>query len=514
LARGYLNQPNLTAERFIPGPFEQEEVLFKTGDLGRYLADGNIEYSGRRDHQVKVRGFRIEPGEIGSQIKGLDAVGNCVVVLREDRPGDQRLTAYYVCKDGHTVSESDVRRQLQAKLPEYMLPAIFMRLDALPLTPNGKVDRQALPKPQVDGAAETSVKPRDEFELQLTKIWEKVLGIKNIGIKDNFFDLGGHSLLAMQLFARIQKIFGKDLPLTTLFQAPTIEQLADVLRQEGWSSPWSSLVPMQHSGSKPPFFCVHGCGGIVFHMNGFARHLFPEQPLYGLKAQGLEKGQTPHTRIEDMAAFYIKEIQTVQPDGPYHLGSTGHGGAVVLEIAQQLKSQGQNVVFLALINAVALRPYSSNVSFIRSIYGGSFKYFINILVDFMRNRPLLPYIKYTFFNRVLVNWNISRRFVPMDIQREYHFRETFTNALLNYTPQVYPGRITCIICEKFSGNPQRRVRDWYDIAGGGLDIRLVPGTKEEIWRGREPYVRILAEQLKECLEEAKTNSEGFVDTKN
>jgi len=136
------------------------------------------------------------------------------------------------------------------------------------------------------------------------------------------------------------------------------------------------------------------------------------------------------------------------------------------------------------------------------------------LVDFMRNRPLLPYVKYTIFNRVLVNWNISRRFVPMNIQREYRFREAFTNAILNYTAHGYPGRITCIICEKFSGNPQSRVRDWYDIAGGGLDIRLVPGTKEEIWRGREPYVRILAEQLKECLEEAKTNSEGFVDTKN
>ena len=181
-----------------------------------------------------------------------------------------------------------------------------------------------------------------------------MLGIKNVGIGDNFFDLGGHSLLAVQLFAQIQKIFGKDLPLTTLFQAPTIEQLADVLRQEGWSSPWSSLVPMQHRGSKPPFFCVHGCGGIVFHMQGFARHLFPEQPFYGLKAQGLEKGQTPHSRIEDMAAFYIKEIQTVQPDGPYYLGSTGRGSAVVLEIAQQFKSQGQNVVFLALINAGAL----------------------------------------------------------------------------------------------------------------------------------------------------------------
>jgi NAD(P)-dependent dehydrogenase (short-subunit alcohol dehydrogenase family)/acyl carrier protein len=356
--------------------------------------------------------------------------------------------------------------------------------------------------------------PRNEQEQEIAETWQELLGIQRIGIYDNYFDLGGDSLLAVQLFARIQKIFGKDLPLTTLFEAPTIEQLAGVLRQEGWSSPWSSIVPIQHSGSKPPFFCVHGCGGIVFHIQGLARHLFPEQPLYALRAQGFEKGQTPHTRIEDMAAFYIKEIQTVQPDGPYYIGATGYGGAVVLEIAQQLKSRGQNVVFLALINALPLQGTVSNFSLIRSIYRGSFKFFFHRLTDFMRHKPLLPYVKYTFFNRVLVNWKIFDKFVPMNVHREERFRNAFTNALLNYTPQVYPGRITCFIFEKFSGNPQRRVRDWYDIAGGGLDFQFVPGTSEDIWRGREPYVRILAEKLIACLEEAQTNNEGAKDTKN
>jgi acyl carrier protein len=330
-----------------------------------------------------------------------------------------------------------------------------------------------------------------------------VLGIERIGLYDNFFNLGGDSLLAVRLFAQIQKIFGKDLPLTTLFHAPTVEQLAGVLRQEGWSSPWSSLVPMQHSGSRPPLFCTHGCGGIVFHMQGLARHLFPEQPFYGLKAQGLEKGQAPHTRIEDMAAFYIKEIQTIQPDGPYFIGSTGVGGAVGLEMAQQLKSQGQNVGLLVLINPRTLQPNLSHFSFIRSIYGGSLKYFFNRLVDFMHNRPLLPYIKYTFFNRVLVNWRIFQKFVPMNIHREYHFRGAIRDALLNYTPQVYPGRVTCFLCEKFPGNSQKRIGDWYDIAGGGLDVGFVPGTIEGMWR--EPHVQILAEKLKACLDEAQTN---------
>jgi amino acid adenylation domain-containing protein len=509
LARGYLNRPELTEKAFISNPFNDQphSRLYKTGDLGRWLADGNIEFLGRIDHQVKIRGFRIELGEVETVLSQHPDVCETVVTAREDLPDEKRLVAYFVPSQKQAPAFDDLRLYLKQKLPDYMVPSAFVPVDALPLLPSGKVDRRALPAPDEvwQEPSDSSVKPRDELELQLTKIWEKGLGIKNVGIKDNFFDLGGHSLLAVRLFAQIQKIFGKELPLTTLFQAPTVEQLAGVIRQEGWSSPWSSLVPIQHSGSKPPFFCVHGCGGIVFHMQGFARHLFPDQPLYGLKAQGLEKGQTPHSRIEDMATFYIKEIQTVQPDGPYHLGSTGHGGAVVLEIAQQLKSQGQNVVFLALINAVPLQPYLSNASFIRGIYGGSFKYFINRLVDFMRNRPLLPYVKYTIFNRVLVDWNISRRFVPMDIQREYRFRKAFTNALLNYTAHGYPGRITCIICEKFSGNPQSRVRDWYDIAGGELDVRFVPGTIEEIWRGREPYARILAEQLKACLDEAQVD---------
>jgi len=234
LARGYLNQPDLTAERFIPSPFGQEQVLFKTGDLGRYLADGDIEYLGRIDHQVKVRGFRIELGEIESQIKRLEAVSNCVVVVREDRPGDQRLTAYYVCKDGHAVSESELRRQLQAKLPEYMLPAIFMRLDALPLTPNGKVDRQALPEPEtVRPDIEASfAAPRSQTEKMLADIWAEVLNVEQVGTNDNFFDLGGHSLLMIRVHSKLQEIIDQDISMITLFQYPTVGSLCNYLSGE------------------------------------------------------------------------------------------------------------------------------------------------------------------------------------------------------------------------------------------------------------------------------------------
>jgi acyl-CoA synthetase (AMP-forming)/AMP-acid ligase II/acyl carrier protein len=232
LSRGYLDRPELTAERFIVNPFNDVSGsrIYKTGDLAKYLPDGNIEVLGRLDFQVKVRGFRIELGEIESQIKGLEAVSNCVVVLREDRPTDQRLAAYYVCKDGQTVSESEVRRQLQANLPEYMVPQHFEELSSIPLTPNGKVDRQALPKPQAAGASEQGyVAPRTEAEQEIAAVWQAVLNCERVGVNDDFFELGGHSLLATQVISRINKLFNIQLPLRRFFEAKTIEALAEVI---------------------------------------------------------------------------------------------------------------------------------------------------------------------------------------------------------------------------------------------------------------------------------------------
>jgi aminoglycoside N3'-acetyltransferase/acyl carrier protein len=243
LARGYLNQPDLTAERFILSPFRQEEVVFKTGDLGRYLPDGNIEFSGRVDHQVKIRGFRIELGEVEAVLKKHPEVEESVVVDREDPPNDKRLVAYLVLRRKPAPASHELHRFLKQSLPDYMLPSAFVFLDALPLTPSGKVDRKALPAPDQTRSepVEDLAAPRDALELQLTSTWEKVLGVRPIGVRDDFFELGGHSLLAVRLITQIEKILGKNLPLATLFQAPTVEQLAGILREQGWSAPSSTL---------------------------------------------------------------------------------------------------------------------------------------------------------------------------------------------------------------------------------------------------------------------------------
>ncbi|NEQ75872.1 MAG: amino acid adenylation domain-containing protein [Okeania sp. SIO2C9] len=342
LANGYLNREELTGEKFIPHPWkkEGEERLYKTGDLGRYQADGNIEFLGRIDQQVKVRGYRIETGEIEAVINLYPGVKEVVVVAREDNPGDKRLVAYFVSKE-KSFDTSKLRQFLQDKFPEYMVPSAFVILDAIPLNSNGKVDRNALPKPERTLLqAEEFVAPRTPIENTLALIWQDILNIKQVSIQDNFFDLGGHSILAVRLMANIEKYFGKNLPLVTLFKAPTIEQLANILDRSVDSDTWSTVVPIQPLGSKPPLFLVPGGGGNVIYYSHLARYFSSDQPFYGLQSIGLDGESEPYTRVEDIAAHNIREIQLIQPQGPYFLGGHSFGGKVAFEMAQQLKKTG------------------------------------------------------------------------------------------------------------------------------------------------------------------------------
>ena len=374
VARGYLNRPDLTASKFIPNPWSNEpgSRLYKTGDKARYLPDGNIEFLGRLDNQVKIRGFRIELGEIEAAIAQYPGVRETVVVAREDVPDRKYLAAYIVpshegaicaspygeaspTQQRNALASSELRGFLKEKLPDYMIPSTFVMLSALPLTPNGKVDRRALPKPDTahQELAAAFVPPRDTVEQQLQRIWAEVLQLPSVGVGDNFFELGGHSLLAVLLMARIEQCFGKNLPLATLFSSSTIEQLAIRLRCETDSLPWSGLVAIQSGGDKRPFFCVPGVGGNVIYLYELARHLGLSQPFYGLQALGLDGESEPFNRVEDIAAYYIEAIQTVQPSGPYLLGGHSFGGVVAFEMATQLQKQGHEVALVAIIDAIA-----------------------------------------------------------------------------------------------------------------------------------------------------------------
>ena len=500
LARGYLNRPELTVEKFIANPFSNESGgrLYKTGDLTRYLPDGKIECLGRIDHQVKIRGFRIELGEIEAVLSGHGSVGEAVALVREDEPGDKRLVAYVVPSWEQAPTTGELRRYLKEKLPDYMVPSVFMMLDWLPLTPNGKVDRRVLPAP--DSARteveETFVAPRDELEIRLTKVWEKVLGVRPIGVRDNFFDLGGHSLLAVRLFTQIEKTLERNIPLSTLFQSPTVEQLAEVLRDEAGSSRRTSIVEIQSGSSKPPFFCVHACNGPVLFYRDLARHLGSDQPVYGLQAAGLDGDGEPPSSFEEIAAHYIKEMQTIQSEGPYLLGGLGLGGNLSFEIAQQLTAQGQKVSLLAILCSRPLLPSESS----RKSSG----HYVHRLIYYLKNGQLIELLLNYILNKVRKVRRRIRRTVQWlsspQARRIQHVNNVLSRAQEKYAAEIYPGRITL-----FWGNRQNKEwpSRWSRLAGGGLDFNEVPGIHTTIVK--EPDVQVLAEKLRASLDEVQAD---------
>ena len=504
LARGYLKKPELTAQKFIPDPFGREAGarLYKTGDLARFLSDGNIEYLGRMDHQVKIRGFRIELGEIETALMECPGVKECVVLAREDAPGEKRLVAYVVAES----TGDELRRFLKDKLPEYMVPAVFVLLDALPLMPNGKTDRGALPapdrsRPELEKAF---VAPRDDLELQLAHIWEEVLGVRPVGVRDNFFELGGHSLLAVRLFALIEKRLGKKLPLTTVFQGATVEHLAGVLRQQAMPGSQSSLVAIQPGGSRRPLFLVHPAGGHVFPYVHLAQFLGPDQPCYGLQGRGVEDGQDPHTRIEDMAAHYIQALQTVQPAGPYLLGGWSMGGVVAFEMAQQLHAQGQRVALLAILDGRIPTPGetfpeedSEAILLVERYFGISFGP-IASLAELPKDEQLA----------FILEQAKSAGLVPaeLDVSQARRFVKLLRSdlwATQNYGLRHYPGRIAFFkASETLEGASSDPTMGWSEWAGGGVEVHIVPGNHANLIY--EPHVEVLAEKLTACLNQAQS----------
>jgi amino acid adenylation domain-containing protein len=362
LARGYLNRPDLTAEKFVQFSVEncqskiENSRWYRSGDLVKWLPDGSLEFLGRIDHQVKVRGFRIELGEIETALREHTAVRDALVLAREDNPGDKRLVAYLLSSNGSTPSATNLRSFLQETLPDYMVPNAFVPLEVFPISPNGKVDRRALPAPTQDLASRESrfVAPRNRVESQLAAIWESILGVGKVGVHDNFFTLGGHSLLATQVFAKIDKQIVKGLPITLLFQYPTVAQLAEVIDKQRPSESWSALVPIKEAGSRPPLYMVHGGAGHVFNYQKLADYMSDDQPFYGVQPPSWTGHRVEPPKVEELAANYVAEIRKFQPVGPYYLSGFCFGGMVVYEMARLLQEAGQDVALLALIEPSAL----------------------------------------------------------------------------------------------------------------------------------------------------------------
>ncbi|MFE1748578.1 amino acid adenylation domain-containing protein [Coleofasciculus sp. H7-2] len=512
LAQGYLNRPELTAERFIPNPFNScidkgchISTIYKTGDLARYRPDGNIEFLGRLDDQVKIRGFRIELGEIETVLTQHPTVRETVVIATEKVSGNKRLVAYIVPHQNLTPTIIELRDFLKKKLPEYMVPSAFVVLESLPLTPNGKVDRRNLPDPDNSTSLaidKTYIEPRNLTESTLAKIWSEVLNIERVSIHDNFFDLGGNSLLSITLMEQIHKQFERELPLSTLFLNPTIEGLANTLSPEIDSPSWSPLVAIQPKGSNPPFFCVHPIFGVVFPYYEFAYHLGTEQPFYGLQPLGMDGEQSPLTRIEDMAAYYIDALRVVQPNGPYFLGGWSFGGLVAFEMAQQLQKAGHKVALLAVLDTSA--PVSKN----KPSFWGGLKFLLTTGA-----RYIWPYFMDYFYliaatekyQSKLISQE-SRKRILKELKSKSILRVFKANsqAALSYVPQVYPSKITLLKnSEQNIIANQDPSMGWGDLAGG-VEIYNIPGN--HLTMLKKPHIQVLTEQLRTCIENAQVGS--------
>ena len=513
---GYINDPELTAMKFVPNPFPEisSERIYKTNDLVRYLPDGNIEFLGRIDHQIKLRGFRIELGEIEAVLGKQPGIRDAAVIVREDAPGNKRLVAYIVPKQ-ELIPIKELRSYLMNELPDYMVPSAFVTLEALPLTPNGKIDRRALPVPEQSrpDLEEAFVAPRTPTEEALAKIWTRLLKLELVGIHDNFFDLGGHSLLAVRLIRQTEKAFGKKLPLVALFQAPTIEQLAELISQSIVLPTWSSLYPIQPHGSKPPFFWVHGEDSDAF----LPRYLGPDQPLYGLRHQSADGTPALYTTVVDIAAHYLSEIRTVQPQGPYFLGGYCFGAMVAFEIAQQLKKADQEVPLLFFLDPaepnVNRSPAPSAPTPARFSNEGTslldeISRHLQNIKSLKRNEKahyvlqrVKGKIKASFIDKLLKRI-VCRAYLTLGYRippslRSRYILDVYGRAIAGYVPQVHPGRLIVFEADE-ECDPDR----WERLALGGLEIHEIPGDHTIVLH--EPYVRDWGNLLKMQIDRAQS----------
>jgi len=518
LARGYFQQPALTAEKFLPNPFASStghSRMYKTGDIVRYRPDGTIAFRGRNDRQMKLRGFRIELGEIEAALKKHPAVREAVV-LSTDTSYEARLIAYIVCSPEKVVPNTHVQDFLRQQLPEYMIPAHIIQIETLPLTLNGKLDHARLPKPgqAPSEARQERVWPRDTLELELIRLWEDLLEVRSISVRDDFFKLGGHSFLALRLMQQIERQFGQALPVITLFERPTIEHLADLLRRPSLVRQSTYLVPIKAAGTKPPLFFVHPVGGTVYCYLELAQALEKDQPFYGFQAAGLQGEREPLQTVKAMASCYIEAMKTLQPQGPYHLGGWSMGGVIAFEMAQQLHERGDEITQLILLDSqVPRRRLFKTVKtaelltdFVIHLVGSSLNgaaqsqysqqfgshdaTALHRELRQLRYEEQLPFVMERVKTLGLVPINIG-------IDQFNRFFAIFCanyKAIRSYRPRPYAGGVTIFSVEEIVATSRQGADlGWKRLAKGEIKVQTFPGDHFTLIHG--PNVRALVEHF-------------------
>ena len=488
LAIGYWKRPELTAERFVEDPQHPGRRLYRTGDIVRWLHNGTIEFIGRNDDQVKVRGFRVELGEIENALNGLPGVKDRVVMARDEMAGEKQLVAYVVPQDAAMAEEaasatlvSALREHLRAHLPEHMVPTAFVVMPAFPLNPNGKVDKKALPPPPAARPVMRArhVAARSATETALCAIWNEALGLSDVGVHDNFFDIGGHSLSGIQLLSKVEERFGRPLEYKQLFLAPTVAQMAKLLDPAGKLPRLEHLLPIQPAGTRTPIFCVHGDEANVF----LPKYLGDDQPFYAISHQGEDGSPIVQRSVEAMAAAYLTEIRQVQPTGPYLLMGYSFGGILAYELAQQLRNAGQEVGALMLLDTYDPVDYAE-------VAGREQRFYQSVKDAVVR----------------IASQAFHRRGMRLPVKlRHNYIIGTYDRLIRNYRTQPYPGRITLLRTKDTHGRPDM---GWGAHAPGGLDIRMVPGDHFNVVK--EPHVRTVADEVRSVVAERLRTPMGLV----
>ncbi|HEX9736868.1 MAG TPA: alpha/beta fold hydrolase, partial [Thermoanaerobaculia bacterium] len=454
-----------------------------------------------------LRGQRIELGDIEATLAAHPSVREAVVLCRDDG-GDPRLVAYLVPRAGASCEPPALRAFLEERLPEHMVPALFVELESLPLNPNGKADRKALgrlPLPGGEGRREGAfAAPRDVLELRLARIWEEVLGVASVGVRDDFFALGGHSLSAVRLLARIEQEQGRQLPLAAFFRAPTVEQLARLLRQHESPSA-ASLVAIRTGGTRAPLFCVHPAGGNVLSFVALADALGPDQPLYALQSRGLEGGEEPLTRVEEMAARYLAEVRAAVPHGPYNLAGWSFGGLVAFEMARQLRRQGEEVALLALLDTRAPGTgegpaedvFDDDAFWLADVAG-----FLSRLagresaVTYEELRQAAPAAQVGLFVTRLQEIDFLPPGAGEDqVRRLLRVYKANVRAAAAYEGGPYPGRVT--VLRAAAEERQDEALGWQRFSPEPVEVHDVPGDHVTVLA--RDNVPALAQRLGDCL---------------
>jgi amino acid adenylation domain-containing protein len=517
VTRGYLNRPELTAERFLADPFATapDARMYKTGDLGKWLPDGTIEFLGRNDFQVKIRGFRIELGEIEARLAEQAGVREAVVIAREDKAGDKRLVAYYTASvpDQGSVGAEQLRAYLAQKLPEYMVPAAYVRLESLPLTPNGKLDRRALPAPEFGPKdQEELVPPSDDIEERLANLWQELLGVPSIGVNHNFFELGGHSMLVARLIVQVERTFNRSLSMASVFQRPTIAQLAVLLREERGSPEPCRVFPIQKEGTRPPFICL-GAGPYFLPL---ARQLGNDQPLMGLDLDQLKTDTLPvPVQLRDIAAHLAKAIREFQPNGPYYLGGWCLYGVLMYEVAQQIIAEGDEVALLVMIDS-RYPAYNGTMPLITRMRGALQKSAYHAQLIWRSKAAEIPaYLS----QRIRIFRGKAKRFWQereyirsiqnLDGPVEMELNPVFLMACTDYEPKPYAGPVVLFqAVERPSGRYWDLRLVWDRLVRGPFESHDVVGGHDGMFK--DPYVSVLGSKIKDSLARAQ-KVQGYQD---